>query len=95
MKNFSSSDIYSRPFTFAGEPYGYKKISVNNNGDLIINELPWQKLGLSYTRTGYGNKIPTRYMIQIDGRKYRIYTRCFSNAGTSYIIFKGEEVVID
>lgn len=72
----------------------YQKIYCDKE-DLFISELPWQKLGLSYTRTGYGNKIPTRYMINFEGRNYRVYCRQFSNAGTYYIIRKGKEIVID
>ena len=52
-------------------------------------ELLWhQKLGLQYTATGYGGKIPTRYKIKLFGnpRWYRVYCAIFSNAGTLYIV---------
>lgn len=36
--------------------------------------------------TGYGNKIPTRYMIRLaNNRWYRIYAKCWSNAASFYI----------
>ncbi len=47
--------------------------------------LPWQKSGLSYTSSGYGRKIPSRYMVQWQGRWRRVYIACFGNASTHYI----------
>ena len=37
------------------------------------------------TVSGYGNKIPTRYMVQFAGRWRRVYAACFGNAATLYI----------
>lgn len=48
-------------------------------------ELWWQKQGLSYTATGYGRKIPTRHMVQVNGKWRRVYCCQISNAGTCYI----------
>ena len=48
-------------------------------------ELWWQKLGLSYTASGYGRRIPTRYMVQVNGKWRRVYCCQISNAGTCYI----------
>jgi hypothetical protein len=50
-------------------------------------ELPlwWQEKGLSFTATGYGRKIPTRYMIRLNGKWRRVYCCIFSNSGTCYI----------
>ena len=50
-----------------------------------IEELPWQKAGLTWTATGYGQKIPTRYMVQFNGRWRRVYAFQISNAGTLFI----------
>jgi hypothetical protein len=47
--------------------------------------LPWQERGLMYTATGYGRKIPTRYMVQSGGKWRRVYCCIFSNIGTLYI----------
>lgn len=41
--------------------------------------------GLSYTATGYGVRIPTSYMVQVDGRWRRVYLRTYSNTGTLFI----------
>lgn len=43
------------------------------------------RANLSYTATGYGEKIPTEYMVQWRNRWRRVYCRIFSNSGTLYI----------
>lgn len=45
----------------------------------------WHGKGLSYTATGYGRKIPTRYMVRIRNRWRRVYACQLGNAGTCYI----------
>lgn len=48
----------------------------------------------SFTASGYGRKIPTTRMVQLPGhpRWYRVYCIIFSNAGSTYIIRKGERI---
>ena len=48
-------------------------------------ELWWQRAGLSYPATGYGNKIPTRYMVRFANKWRRVYVAVWSNVGTCYI----------
>lgn len=50
-----------------------------------IDPLPWQELGLSYTASGYGSRIPTRHKVKFNGRWRRVYCRIYSNVGTLYI----------
>lgn len=50
------------------------------------NLLWWQKRGLMYTRTGYGKKIPTSYMVKHENRWKRVYCAIFSNSGVCYIM---------
>lgn len=47
----------------------------------------WHKRGLSFTRSGYGKRIPTPHMVKIPGspRWRRVYCCIFSNAGTCYV----------
>lgn len=54
----------------------------------------WQARGLSYTASGYGSKIPTSRMVRVDERWYRVYCMIWSNAGTCYIIRKGDRVIV-
>ena len=49
------------------------------------SSLWWQDRGLSFTATGYGSRIPTRYMVKFNGRWRRVYCRQYSNIGTLYI----------
>ena len=63
--------------------------------DLIENPLEWQKAGKLETATGYGNKLHTPYMLDYEGRRRRLYCRCFSNVGVTYIVVRGEEVIVD
>jgi hypothetical protein len=58
----------------------------------------WQKQGLSFTRSGYGGKIPSRIMVKLPGGKRwrRVYTACYSNTGTCYVPDRdGNWTVID
>ena len=47
--------------------------------------LPHHVAGLSFTRTGYGSRIPTRQKVFFNGKWRRIYCRVFSNTGTRYL----------
>jgi hypothetical protein len=54
----------------------------------------WQKRGLQQTATGYGSKINSGYTVPYNGRMYRVYAICYSNAATFYIIVKGQRLFI-
>lgn len=45
----------------------------------------WQEKGLSFTATGYGSRIPTRYIVKFNGKWRRVYCRIYSNSGTLFI----------
>lgn len=45
----------------------------------------WHEKGLQYTATGYGSRIPTRYMVKVNNRWQRVYCICYSNSGTLFI----------
>lgn len=47
--------------------------------------LPWQLAGLQYTASGYGARIPTRYMVRYNGRWRRVYCIIYGNAGTLFL----------
>lgn len=47
----------------------------------------WQKRGISYTASGYGDKIPSRRVVQCADRRWRrVYISQFSNAGSAYLL---------
>jgi len=58
-----------------------------------INELAWQKAGRQFTASGYGRRIPTRYMVRFGSKWRRVYCCQISNAGTCYV-GKLEDMVI-
>lgn len=67
-----------------------------NGPSVRIRELPWQKSGLSYTATGYGEKIPTRYMVRtIDQKWRRVYCAIFSNIGTTYVVHGKQKTIVE
>lgn len=44
----------------------------------------------SRSRSGYGSKLPTAYMLRIEKRWHRVYAICWSNGSTLYIRKNGE-----
>lgn len=62
--------------------------------ELIERLLPWQRMGLTYTASGYGSKIPTGYMVNYDGRMRRVYCTIYSNAGTCWFMFRGKKMIV-
>lgn len=48
--------------------------------------------------TGYGRRIPTRWMVLLNGRWRRVYCRTYSNSGTCFLgdLPKiGERIIVD
>jgi hypothetical protein len=67
-----------------------------NGPAVMVRELPWQKMGLSYTATGYGSKIPTRYMVRTINQKWRrVYCAIFSNIGTCYVMHGKQKTIVE
>ncbi len=57
--------------------------------------LDWQRQGLSFTASGYGRRIPTRYMVQYMGKWRRVYCIIYSNIGTLYIGKASDKTIVD
>lgn len=73
-------------------PTAYLQHGTGSNGSFRIESvpckespLPHHNAGLSYTASGYGSRIPSRYMVKYNGRWRRVYWHQYSNAGTAYI----------
>jgi hypothetical protein len=48
-----------------------------------------------YSADGYGRKIPTRHMVRLQDKRWRrVYVCQISNAGTAYVLVKGDWRVI-
>lgn len=71
-----------------------KSISIDEK-DLIYSPLPWQKMGLQQTASGYGRKLTTTKKYRLNGRLYRVYCCQYSNSGTAYIIVDKECIVLN
>jgi hypothetical protein len=56
--------------------------------------LPHHVAGLAYTRSGYGAKIPTPYMVSLGGRFRRVYSTVYSNMGTCWILVNGKKEIV-
>ena len=70
------------------------KIRVTRS-ELIEQPLDWQRRGLQETRTGYGAKLRTRYVLRYNGRLRRLYCCCYGNSGILFITVHGERVIVD
>lgn len=65
-----------------------------DNGPLLESPLWYHKQGLQQTASGYGSKLTNSFKTWFRGRWYRVYTMCYSNSGTCYIIVKGERLIL-
>lgn len=68
-----------------------------NGDDVEVLDKPlwWQVQGLGFTRSGYGKRIPTRFMVQYKGKWRRVYCCIYSNAGTCYIGKREENLIVN
>jgi hypothetical protein len=68
----------------------------------ILNKIVSARTPVSRTVTGYGSKLPTKYMLQIKQlvyilgsphyikRWHRVYVICYSNVGSAYVLVRGK-----
>ena len=61
---------------------------------LVDAPLWYHKQGLQQTASGYGSKLTSRFKVPYNGRLYRVYYICYSNAATYYIVSKGEKIIV-
>lgn len=73
--------------------YGEWIDAVYQEVDLFEAPLWWQEPGnhlrFSYTSSGYGAKIPTRWKVKFNNRMLRVYSTCYGNSGSLWIQSKG------
>lgn len=62
--------------------------------DLYIDELWWQRQGLMFTASGYGNRIPTGHVVLFNNRVHRVYCTIHSNIGTCWFTSKGQRFIV-
>ncbi len=74
----------------------WKRLSDITTYEVFDKPLKWQGLGLQQTASGYGKALTSSRMVRLpNGREYRIYITCYSNAGTAWIKMKGEQYIVD
>ena len=81
--------------TYQTDQNGLKNSFLTLSLDVIEKPLQWQLMGLMYTATGYGAKIPTQYMVRFNDKWRRVYCAIFSNIGTLYIGKRTDNLIID
>lgn len=61
-----------------------------------VQPMRHHRMGLQWTTSGYGKKIPTQYMVRLsfNPRWLRVYQVIYSNVGSLYIESKGEQLFI-
>lgn len=72
-------------------------VAVTDQREMLLTKIKvlwWQAQGLSYTASGYGKRIPSRYMVRFNNRWHRVYVTIYSNIGTAYIVSKGVRIVV-
>ena len=80
-KNFTEADVV-REHIYA------------NRADLINAPTTWQMAGLQETASGYGSRLNSGLKIQFNGRTYRIYVTCWSNAGSCWFKVRGRTIYV-
>jgi hypothetical protein len=66
----------------------------NDQDDLKYWPLDWQKRGLWQTASGYGARLTTHWKICFEGRFYRLYATCRSNAASLWFVTKGRKIFV-
>lgn len=66
-------------------PDGTKDTFLTRRVEAKYEPMAHHKAGLQWTATGYGSRIPTSWMIKVDGRWRRVYCKIYSNIGTLFI----------
>lgn len=83
MTQFTKADVKNEQFIYASRE------------DLVYAPLPWQKLGLQQTASGYGEKLTSPYKIYFEGRLYRLYVMCYSNVGCTWFTARGKKYFVN
>ena len=74
-----------------------------DRGSARIERAPlwWQARGLQQTASGYGRKLATEWVavctvmgLTVSRRRRRVYVSIFSNVGTAYLIYNGQEYIL-
>ena len=79
MKQFTDADLSN------GRIYA-------DHADLVDAQPAWMKAGLQQTASGYGARLNTGRKIHFNGKLYRLYATCFSNAASVWFTVRGQRI---
>lgn len=86
MRNFSERDLSGN-----GSLYWIRGASV---AEMVFAPLRFHRAGLQETVSGFGARLTTPHKIQFNGRLYRIYCTCYSNAGSCWFTAGGRKIYV-
>lgn len=89
MKLFTDKEL-----TGTDKDHIYTDYSGGQSKELLHAPLVWQERGLQQTASGYGRKLTTEWKISYNGKLYRLYCTCFSNAGSVWFMSKGKKIFV-
>ena len=79
-----------------------KNVAFNGVGylDLELSDIKavyrTREIPVNCSASGYGNKIPTQYLIKtVDNRIHRVYCICYSNSGSLWINYHGKKPMVE
>lgn len=61
----------------------------------LVTEAKITGAPINRSLSGYGPKVPTRYMIKLGHHWRRVYMMQYSNSGAAYVIVNGEDKLLD
>lgn len=86
-KLFTDKDVVQHQFAHI--------YTTNHREELLDAPLPWQRMGLQQTASGYGAKLTTNWKINFNGKLYRVYATCYGNAASNWFTVKGRKIYVD
>ena len=85
--------LFSYPLSYRGKTVAVKYLQDHYDVKFIRKPVPRRgmlQLAPGQGADGYGSKISTDFIAIIGGIQHRVYYCCFSNAGSHYVLVKGE-----
>lgn len=75
----------------------YLQHGTNTPGPFLTENVPVKETEttpVNRSRSGYGNRLPSAYMVSYCGKWRRVYAICYSNCATLYIGPVSEKIIV-
>lgn len=77
------------------QPFGQSGPGVRYlNPEAIVSSRRTARPNTRQRPDGYGSKLPSEWLVKVAGRWRRIYSVCWSNGATNYILLAGQFTVV-